>query len=410
MIEPSSGLRRLALAALIIAFWLGGSAAFAETPSVVTDAPAGFGRATTGAGECGAKGTCVCRVETLTQEALEACVEGDRPALVVFAEPGEIVVSEVKVGANKTIQGPVTLTGDQKLLLLGDVSNVIIRDVTFHSTLESVRPGSNCARPLRSKDVLGCGRMISIYGASRNIWIDHNEFHHCGDKCITSWAFVTEASEPNEPLPAPDLLTISNNIFRDSFFAVLIGVDPRALPSQLPRHQRVSLYGNLFRDVHMRSPRVVSSAWAHVFNNVIMHWGGCYNCGTASGTYPDYAACRGPNYGFGSSASGRGQLLAENNVYEAKPDAGACKEAIVIDEYHNRQFDRNRGFGLVRATGNETVNGAVFVEREPATVFDPADPRQGEAHYPYALAPAAEVKAHVLANAGPRPRGSDPGR
>jgi pectate lyase len=247
----------------------------------------GFGRMTSGAGECGAARTCVCHVETPTSVALQACVAGDRPALVVFDRPAEINVHEraIRIGSNKTIQGPATLTGDRALMFIDGRSNLVIRDLTFHSSLRDIRPGSNCVRAMKGRDTLGCGVMIAIQGNSQNIWIDHNEFYACGGKCITVYAFPEEGADSDVRLLAPDKITVSNNIFRDSFYGFLVGVG-KATPQQIPRHERVTLYGNLFKAVHMRSPAVVSFAWAHFFNNLVMNWGGCYNCGYPAGLYP----------------------------------------------------------------------------------------------------------------------------
>ena len=244
--------------------------------------------------------------------------------------------------------------------------------------------------------------MIAIRGDSKDIWIDHNEFHDCGGKCITSWANVTTGAAPDAPLPAPDRITISANIFRDTYFAILFGVAKDASRAQIPRFQRVTIYGNLFRDVHRRSPRAASFAWAHVFNNVIIDWGGCYNCGSAPGIDFAYAACRGRNYGFGSSAIGGAQLLAENNYYEARPGEEDCKIAISVDEYGKPGDNDYRGRGLVRASGNLAVNGAVLSENEPAKVFDPSDRGQPDAYYPYSLLAVDDVKAYVMSTAGPR--------
>lgn len=369
------------------------------------DRPMGYGQKTIGSGKCGDAKTCICRVVEPTRAALQACVAGDRPATVLFDGVVEINVRDraINIGSNKTIQGPVRITGDRTLLFVDKQSNIIIRDVTFHSSLRSPRPGADCVNPTRGRDTLGCGVMIAIQGKSRDIWIDHNEFYRCGGKCITVYGFPQDGFDSEGRILGPDEITISNNIFRDSFYGVLVGLG-KATPGQAPRHERVTLYGNLFTDVHQRSPAAASYVWVHVFNNLIANWGGCYNCDSLVRIDPRYLPCRGPNYGAGSSAYGEAQLFAERNHYEARPTPDSCKSAIAIDTYRNPDTGQIRGEGLVRASGNKLENGAQIVEREPLKVFDPSDPRQTDAYYPYTMLPVDSVREYVRSNAGPRKR------
>ena len=78
-------------------------------------------------------------------------------------------------------------------------------------------------------------------------------------------------------------------------------------------------------------------------------------------------------------------MLAENNVYEAWPGPGSCKDAIAIGGYDNPETGQHRGEGLVRASGNMALNGAQVREREPRKVFDPANPAQADAYYAFSL-------------------------
>jgi len=389
---------RTALALLGIALattlTVGAFAAKAEKPaapdrgSAPLDRLMGFGRGTTGAGTCGADGSCVCHVRNLTETEFSQCVSGDEPKLVVFDKRGSIDVDRINIGSNKTIQGPVTLTGDHKLLEINGSSNVIIRNVTLHSSLRDLTEGSNCAHPARPRDVSGCGVMLSIRGNSRKIWVDHNEFYECGDKCITVWAYEGDGVDKAGRVVSPDLVTISNNILRDNFYAVLIGVDAHVEAAQMPKQERVTLYGNLFRNINRRSPRVASGAWAHVFNNLITNWGGD-------------GPCVGAGYGFGASANGSAQLLAEKNYFAAKPFAGSCHDAIEISEKQTIEGS-DRGMGFVRALDNTVENGAQIAENASQSVFNPASGANGEASYNYTALPARDVKAYVLAHAGPR--------
>lgn len=384
--------------ALAVSFWSEGGACQDRSP---LDRLMGYGEMTTGAGECDSTKTCVCHVREATPEAFQACVSGEQPTLVVFDHPTEIKVADraIRVGSNKTIQGPALLTGDRAIIFIHNSSNVIIRNLTLRSTLRSVSSGSNCANPMKGRDTLGCGVMIAVEGNSKDLWIDHNDFYHCGGKCITIYGFPQNGKNLDGRILAPDRITLSNNVFRSSFYGVLIGLG-KATAEQVPKHERVTFYGNLFNDVHQRSPAVASFAWAHVFNNLIMNWGGCYNCPTRLD--PNYPACRGPNFGGGSAAYGQGQLFAERNVYEARPTAGSCKGAIMVDTYNNPETGQNRGEGLIRASENKLQNGAQIEQRRAREVFDPADPSQVEAFYRYSMIPVDMVQEYVSSHAGPR--------
>jgi pectate lyase len=155
----------------------------------------------------------------------------------------------------------------------------------------------------------------------------------------------------------------------------------------MPKLQRVTFYGNLFRNIRRRSPRAASGSWAHVFNNLVTGWGGA-------------GPCRGNDYGFGSSANAEGQLFAEANVYVARKDAGACQDAIEVSEKVSAIGDP-RGPGLARARDNLLLNGASVRENDPEHVFNPRDRSQAAAYYPYSLLQAKDVRAYVLSHAGP---------
>ena len=60
-----------------------------------------------------------------------------------------------------------------------------------------------------------------------------------------------------------------------------------------------------------------------------------------------------------------------------------------------------RDEGLVRATGNVFLNGAMAVENRPAEVFDPTSPKAPDLSYAYALKPADRLQ-DVEREAGPR--------
>ena len=343
-------------------------------PAVLAQQAMGFGLATTGAG---AGPACQVRDEA----ALRACVGGANPARIVVDVPLTVNPGRqpIRVGSNKTIDGGgrLAITHDWIGLALDGSRNVIVRNVRFRGSGADIFPQkhSNCAHPVRPADVEGCGVSISMTGATANVWIDHDTFDACGNKCVDGWGQL----QPAGVIPVPDLITISNNIFRDSYFAILFGVAAQAPADQMPiRPGRVTVHGNLFEDVLRRSPRAASGYRIHVFNNVIRDFGG-------------RTSCRQTTFGFGPSAASGGELLLQNNVIEAWPEAGACKQADDIEP--NGRSGEDRGVGRIRATGNLLRNGATAAGDDQ--VFTP--------DYPFSLLPADRVEAYVRANAGTRP-------
>ncbi len=333
----------------------------------------GFGRATTG----GAGGA-ACHVRD--EASLRACVTGDKPAMVtvdapVTFNPGK---QRIEIGSNKTVdgRGNLSLVHDWFAFELKDAHNVIIRDVRFRGSGANLfaEKHSNCAHPARPVDVEGCGVSISLIGATANVWIDHNSFETCGNKCIVGYGYAP----PTGTVQAPDLITISNNVFRDSYFAILFGIDMRAATEQLPpRPGRVTVDGNLFERIKERSPRAASGYRIHVFNNVIKDWGG-------------RGSSRSTDFGFGPSVISGGEILLQNNVIEAWPDPAACKEADDFAARNTTAAVMSRGRGLIASSGNLTLNGAAAQGADE--VFTP--------DYPFSLLPAREVAAFVAAHAG----------
>jgi pectate lyase len=339
--------------------------------SAQADQPVGFGRATTGGG---AGPVCHVRDEI----SLRACVGGASPAVVtadlmLTINPGR---RPIKVGSNKTIDGKgrLSLVHDWVGFDLGGARNVIIRNIRFRGSGADLFPikHSNCAHPSRPTDVEGCGVSISMWGPTANVWIDHDTFEACGNKCIAGWGRAQIAG----PVAIPDLITISNSIFRDSYYAILFGVAAPVPVDQLPvQPGRVTLYGNLFERIMRRTPRAASGYRIHVFNNLIKDFGG-------------RDSCKAVGFGFGPSATAGGQILLENNVIEAWPDANACKQADNLVPAEGVEADR--GAGQIRSIANLVRNGALAEGAD--RVFTP--------DYPYAAMNARLVEAYVAANAG----------
>jgi pectate lyase len=273
---------------------------------------------------------------------------------------------------------PVTITGDaQWLVMIENSGNVIVRNLFFRVP----NRGPSCSNPQTPKDTIHCGIPLYLRGATRNVWIDHNDFDRCGEKCITIWT--------GRMLPgmgraeAPDLVTISNNRFTNSYFGIQIGSAAQLGPGQLPGAERVTLYGNVFSNVFRRTPQAASFAQVHAFNNLIVHWG-----------HPG-RACQGTDYGFAASSLGGAQLLLENNVFVPWSGPVGCKVAGLTEQYSPLQ-GYQRGSGYLRGRGN---TGGEVKEQSPAQVFRPP--------YPYTLRPVAGLAEQIRREAGvegyPRP-------
>ena len=295
--------------------------------------------------------------------------------------PAHGAKATLNIPSNTTIQGPATLTSDGTILQIADADNIIIRGIRFHSQLTDHPACQNIAalgnenlKTYGPRDSARCGVGVNIIGNSHNIWIDHNTFFNCGDKCIEVWAQSTAGiggeALVNGRIPSPDLITISNNFFRDSYFGMAIGVNKSTRANEMPAAERVTVYRNRFLNVFRRSVRVASLAWVHEFNNLIQDWGG-------------QASCARRTYGFGPASVGSAQMLLENNILEAWPGAQACKQAVGIADYNGiRAGGYDRGMGLVAASGNATMNGALVATSNPSAVFDP------HAYYAYTPLPA----------------------
>lgn len=354
--------------------------------------PVGFGSSTTGG--CNPDGSCpnICHVSN--QASLVACVTSSGPELVVFDTPSIDIDSNpagnaatVRIGSNKTILGPVTLESQGTILEIRDASNIVIKDVFFRSTLthsDTYSTGTtvipyNCSAltshavfpVINPNATIRCGISIDIIGNSHNIWIDHDNFTFCGEKCIEVWTNTNDYDASGRYF-VPDLITISNSRFTNSYFGTAIGIDNNATAQNYPsldRHERVTLYGNYFR-VFRRTPRLTTVAQVHEFNNVVADYGG-------------WNSCAGNSFGFGPSPERGGELIAENNVFEAWPNVGSCKQAIA-----------NYG-GYFEASGNELTNGATL----PTNVLSTSTPMFSPG-YAYTLLSPSAAHSSVLTNAG----------
>jgi pectate lyase len=255
-------------------------------------------------------------------------------------------------------------------MLIENSGNIVVRNLFFRIP----NRGPGCANPQTPKDTIRCGIPLYLRGDVRNVWIDHNDFDRCGEKCITIW--TGRALPGMGRAAAPDQVTISNNRFTNSYFGIQIGSAAGLSPEQLPGPERVTLYGNVFSNIFRRTPQAASYAQVHAFNNLIVHWG-----------HPG-RACQGTDYGFAASSLGGAQLLLENNVFEPWPGPVGCKVGGLTEQYSPLQ-GYQRGTGYLRGRGNL---GGEVKEVSPDRVFRPP--------YPYSLRPVAGLAGQLEREAG----------
>jgi pectate lyase len=366
--------KRFALS--FVALFLAVSARAGQWPLETIDAaPVGYGQRTVGWTESSTR----CEVANLNDfgpGSLRDCVSTDNPKGVVFGEGGRGTIrlkSPLVVHSNTTIDGrgptPVTLTAvEHQVMLIRDAENVIVNDLKF----AVIAVSGKCKTPRTSLDTIGCGGGIRIDGSSKRIWIHQNLFEKCGGKCIQIW---TKRSTPK----GGDLVTISNNIIRNSFYGVLMGANHHLADSQIPL-MRATVYRNYFYNIQRRSPRASELSHMHVLNNVVEDWGG-NSCDDEK------------HEAFGASSVSGAQMLLENNYFSARASARACKTAVHIDD------------GFVKAVGNVSENGAIIRQNLPKLVFNPKAP--AAEYYAYVANKMTNaLRAQIISAAGPRWGGS----
>jgi pectate lyase len=356
---------------------VGSTAAATEDRRFHQTRAVGYGEAATG-------GTIPCHVRDGTS--LRACLgRGGALAIADIAftfDPGR---DRIAVAGNTTLDGRGILAITPPLYGLDIRSaNVIIRNIVMHGNGQRKSilpnyPNANCTTPATPAQVFGCMAGIHIVGGGKNIWIDHNDFSNCGNVCIA-------IGDNNDGSGHPDRITVSNNIFRNSFFAVNVTVSGFA--AKLPPPGYVTFYGNLFYRVFRRQPMIASGYEAHIFNN---YYTGPICRGRGVGL--------GEGLGFGPLAEAGGEILFQNNV----ADPGSCGSHI-----GNAQFQPAPGNGVPKGYGKINATGNVgFTSDQGDSNYISLHPNRRDRdtldfkpNYFYTLLPTDRVKASVLANAG----------
>jgi pectate lyase len=164
---------------------------------------------------------------------------------------------------------------------------------------------------------------IRVRNGSQDVWIHHCSFSNYHDGLVD----IKEGSTD---------ITVSWSKFSDHNKVMLIGA---SVNDTMDEDIRVTLHHNWFKGTEQRHPRLRFGR-VHAFNNYYDSWG---------------------NYGLGCSY--KGQCFSENNVYEA----GSNKKAVV----HRVGSDSQDG--KVRSEGDWRLNWAMIDEKDPSSVFDPAE-------------------------------------
>ena len=312
-------------------------------------APIGFGAATTG----GAGGKVVHvknakdSVELPASGSLRWAVQQAGPKWIVFDRDLTINLSApLPLTSDTTLDGrghQVTITGHgMSGLLIQDVSNVVIENLTLHDFGDTSLTGEN-----NPDDAVTIGR------ASR-VWIDHSSFSQAGDKLIAAGGGV-------------EGMTLTWNHFFDQVQTVQIGSISTAGNDV---NSSVTMAYNHFDHVNYRTP-VVSYGKAHVFNNFMDTW--------------QTSAVRSERLA---------QVYLEDNVFQT----GSARKATITTP---GQICSDAGLycdsrsGYLFDTGNLYLGNPLLMSTGTDHMFDPAKA------YAYTALPATtDLAAQIAAGAG----------
>lgn len=202
----------------------------------------------------------------------------------------------------------VKISGQSEIIL----SNIRWRYVAWDT---------HCARSLETipKDVLGCGALMLVSNAgpgqpletgSSEIYIVHNTFLDCSDKCVVIWNGATN-------------ITLDSNRFQRAYMASAAGIGPEYTISPWP--MLVTWYRNFFDDVYRRSPRCTGGYHCDITNNVVRNWG------EQKGD-------------FGVSVAGEAHAWLDSNIFYPPPKYTSDNPAISVTAYGPKD-DPDRGPG-----------------------------------------------------------------
>lgn len=271
----------------------------------------------------------------------------------------------IRLGSNTTLTGAGPASGlINASVLVAHAHNVIIRRLNFRNPCDVGPVWDPADGPKGNWNSLFDAITVS---ASSNVWIDHNSFTDApaGDERAPQENGMLKqchdgALDINQ---GADLVTVSYNRFALHEKNTLVGSSDKA--SGDAGKLRVTFSNNLFEYVSARAPRV-RFGQVHLYNN--------YHLGDRR--HPVYAH----EYSVGMGK--RGDVIGDANVYEI---AGARGCGDVVHTWSTDSSFTDHG---------STLNGAPL-----AGCTHPSAPAW-QVPYAFSARPAAQVRDHVLANAG----------
>lgn len=270
----------------------------------------------------------------------------------------------IRVGSNTTLAGAGSGAGFINAnLVVAKADNVIIRNLNLRNPCD-VAPRWDPADGAK-------GNWNSLFdaitvSASTHVWIDHNSFTdapHDDQQAPLENGMLKQCHDGALDInQGSDLVTVSHNRFALHEKNTLVGSSDKATDDA--GRLRVTFSNNLFDHVSARAPRV-RFGQVHLLNN--------YHRGDKR--HPVY----GHEYSVGLGK--RADVIGDANVYDI---AGARVCSDVVRTWNADSAFVDRG---------SLVNGEALA---CAQTSEPA----WQVPYPFEARPAADVRAHVLANAG----------
>jgi len=179
-------------------------------------------------------------------------------------------VGSIKVASNKSIIG----IGDNAFLdgvgfTIKDAKNIIIQNIKFSlvSIGKAIPAGSEDIPKIYSKSgdegrpqiLVNSGDLITIYGASTNIWIDHCEFSEEDPRTQTNQDLYDGLVDVKDN---SGFITISWCYFHDHHKCSLIGSSDKDLFAD----RKITFHHNYYKTIQERVP-LYRGGTAHFFNN-----------------------------------------------------------------------------------------------------------------------------------------------
>ncbi|MGK7869903.1 M10 family metallopeptidase C-terminal domain-containing protein [Falsiroseomonas sp. E2-1-a20] len=294
-------------------------------------------------------------VTVSTGAALQAAID----AATKSAGPVTIRVDGVITPQNSG-GSAITLDGRSNISIIGTGDGAEFDGIGIH-----IKSGSSnlILRNLEIHHVTnGTKDAISIEGASRNIWIDSNEFYSTMDVDKDFYDGLVDIKRGAE------YITVSNNYFHDHHKVSLVGHSDSDTGGRF-----VTYSHNRFENVGSRTPSV-RDGYVHIYEN---HYSGIETSGI--------------NLRMGAVG------LIENNVFVDSDNPIMSKDSSEL------------GFWDLRGNIFQNINWSKVSDGEAIGTSNDADTATYNVPYAYTKVGAAQVANFVLANAGTGQINSDGG-